>query len=44
MVQYYLKSILEMIYTHPKYDQYLEDELKNNILSKYLESYPQYKL
>lgn len=44
MVQYYLKSVLEMIYTHPKYDQYLEDELKNNILSKYLESYPQYKL
>lgn len=44
LTQYYLKSVLEMIYTHPKYDQYLEDELKNNILNKYLESYPQYKL
>jgi hypothetical protein len=44
MIQYCLKSILEMIYTHPKYDQYLEDKLKDNILSKYLENYPQYKL
>jgi len=44
MIQYRLKSILEMIYTHPKYDQYLEDKLKDNILSKYLENYPQYKL
>jgi len=44
MIQYHLKSILEMIYTHPKYDQYLEDKLKDNILSKYLENYPQYKL
>jgi len=44
MIQYYLKSILEMIYTHPKYDQYLEDKLKNNILIKHLENYPGYKI
>jgi hypothetical protein len=44
MIQYYLKSILEMIYTHPKYDQYLEDELKNSILVKYLENHPEYRI
>ena len=44
MIQYELKSILEMIYTDSKYDIYIENELENKILSKYLESHQGYKL
>lgn len=44
MIQYELKSILEMIYTNPKYDVYIEKELEIKIISKYLESYPNYTI
>jgi len=43
MVQYRLKSILEMIYTHPYYEPYIDKELENKILNKYLENYPGYE-
>jgi hypothetical protein len=43
MVQYRLKSVLEMIYTHPYYEPYIDKELENKILNKYLENYPGYK-
>lgn len=44
MIQYRLKSILEMIYTHPYYDPYIDKELETKILGKYLENYPNYKI
>jgi hypothetical protein len=49
IIQYRLKSILEMIYTdahiHPyKYHQYIDKELENNILNEYLKQYPQYQI
>jgi hypothetical protein len=37
MIQYRLKSILEIIYTHPYYEPYIDKELENKILHKYLE-------
>lgn len=43
MIQYRLKSILEMIYTHPYYDPYIDKELEIKILNKYLEQYPGYE-
>jgi len=44
MIQYRLKSILEIIYTHPYYDPYIDKELENKILYKYLKQYPKYKI
>ena len=44
MIQYRLKSILEIIYTHPYYEPYIDKELENKILHKYLEQYPEYKI
>ena len=49
MVQYRLKSILEMIYTdahvYPyKYHPYIEKELENKILNEYLKLYPEYQI
>jgi len=39
MIKYRLKAILEMIYTHPTYDQYIDVNLVNKILNKYMENY-----
>ena len=49
MVQYRLKSILEMIYTdahvYPhKYHQHIEQELANKIINEYLKLYPEYQI
>jgi hypothetical protein len=49
IIQYRLKSVLEMIYTdahiYPsKYHPYIDKELENNILSEYLKQYPQYQI
>jgi len=44
MIQYELKSILEMIYTNSKYDIHIEPKLENKILNKYLEPHPKYKI
>jgi hypothetical protein len=49
MIQYRLKSILEMIYTsahiYPeKYHQYIEEELEEKILNEYLKQYPEYQI
>jgi len=43
MIQYHLKSVLEMVYTNPKYDPYIEQELEDKIISKYLETYSGYE-
>ena len=43
MLQYRLKSVLEMIYTHPYYEPYIDKELEVKILNKYLEQYPNYE-
>ncbi|MEI6880479.1 MAG: hypothetical protein WCK82_04060 [Bacteroidota bacterium] len=43
MIQYRLKSVLEMIYTHPYYEPYIDKELEIKILNKYLEQYPNYE-
>jgi len=42
MIQYRLKSILEMIYTSPYYQ--IDKEVEEKILVNYLNSYPQYQL
>lgn len=49
MVQYRLKSILDMIYTDAhvysyKYHPYIEKELENKILNEYLKLYPEYQI
>jgi len=49
MVQYRLKSILEMIYTdahiYPtKYHSLIDKELETKILNEYLKNYPQYQI
>lgn len=44
MIQYKLKSVLEMVYTNCKYDPYIDKELETKILNKYLESHPEYQL
>jgi hypothetical protein len=43
MIQYKLKSVLEMIYTNPKYDPYIDPEVENKILNKYLENHSEYE-
>jgi hypothetical protein len=43
MIQYHLKSVLEMVYTNPKYDPYIEQELEDKIINKYLETYSDYE-
>jgi hypothetical protein len=43
MIQYRLKAVLEMIYTNPHYDPYIDNELETKILNKYLENYPEYE-
>jgi hypothetical protein len=42
MLQYRLKSILEMIYTNPKYDLYIDKEVEDKIINIYLKEYPEY--
>jgi hypothetical protein len=47
MIQYRLKSVLEMIYTdahvYPyKYHPYIDDTVKDKILNEYMKSFPQY--
>jgi len=49
IIQYRLKSILEMIYTdahiYPtKYHPYIDKELETNILNEYLKNYPEYQI
>ena len=49
MVQYRLKSVLEMIYTdahiYPtKYHSHIDKELETKILNEYLKNYPQYQI
>jgi hypothetical protein len=44
MLQYRLKSILEMIYTNEYYDHYIDKELEIKILNKYLENYPEFTI
>lgn len=49
MIQYRLKSVLEMVYTNAniypyKYHQYIDQELVNKILNEYLKKYPKYQI
>jgi hypothetical protein len=44
MLQYRLKSVLEMIYTNEHYNPYIDKELEVKILNKYLENYPEFKI
>lgn len=44
MIQYRLKSILEMIYTSDNHNPYIDKELEINILNEYLNLYSEYKL
>ncbi len=43
MIQYKLKAILEMIYTNPKYDPYIDKTIEEKILNKYLENHLGYE-
>jgi hypothetical protein len=42
MIQYRLKSILEMIYTSEQYS--IDKEVENKVLNEYLKQYPQYQI
>jgi hypothetical protein len=42
MLQYHLKSILEIVYTSEMF--IIDDEVKNKILNNYLKNYPQYQI
>jgi len=49
IIQYRLKSILEMVYTdahiYPtKYHSHIDKELETNILNEYLKNYPEYQI
>jgi hypothetical protein len=49
MIQYRLKSVLEMLYTdahiYPtKYYPYIDKELETNVINEYLKQYPQYQI
>lgn len=43
MLQYYLKSVLEMVYTNPKYDPYIDKEVEEKIINIYLKDHPGYE-
>jgi len=44
MLQYYLKAVLEMIYTNPKYNPYIDKEVEDKIMKTYLKDYPEYSI
>jgi hypothetical protein len=44
MLQYRLKSILEMIYTNEYYNHYIDKELEIKILNKHLENHPEFTI
>ena len=44
MLQYRLKSILEMVYTSPNHNPFIEAELEHNILKEYLKAFPEYSI
>jgi hypothetical protein len=44
MIQYRLKAILEMVYTSPNYNSYIDSEVENKILNEYIKSFPAYTL
>lgn len=43
-LQYRLKTVLERIYTSPNHNPFIDDQLKDNILNKYLELFPEYSI
>lgn len=44
MIQYRLKSVLEMVYTSPNFNSYIDKELEEKILNEYLKIYPEVRL
>lgn len=44
MVQYRLKSVLEVLFNHPLYDPYIDEDVQNKVVEYYLKEFPQYKL
>ena len=44
LVQYRLKTVLERIYTSPNHNPYIDDQLKDNILSEYIKLFPEFAL
>ena len=44
MLQYHLKAVLEMIYTSPKYNPYIDKEVEDKIMKTYLKDYPEYSI
>ena len=44
MIQYRLKSVLEMVYTSPNFNSYIDKELEEKILNEYLKLYPEVRL
>ena len=44
MLQYHLKSVLEMVYTNPKYNSYIDKEVEDKIINTYLKSHPGYSI
>jgi len=44
LIRYRLQSILKMVYFDERYNPYIDQEVENFILNKYLENYKQYSL
>lgn len=44
MIQYRLKSVLEMLYTSENHNPYIEPELETKVLNEYLKIFPQFNL
>ncbi len=44
MIQYRLKTVLEMVYTSPNFNSYIDKELEEKILNEYLKIYPEVQL
>lgn len=44
LVQYRLKSILEMIYTSENHNSFIESQLESNILNEYMKLFPEFSI
>ena len=42
--QYFLHSILKMVYSDVRYNPYIDEEIKNKVLNTYLQTHKKYSL
>jgi len=44
MIQYRLKTVLEMVYTSPNHNPFIDEELETKILNQYMKIFPEYSI